>query len=458
MMPRRTLETKVGLFALVVLGLIAYSTMKVGEQTTVLSGGYPVTVLLDSAIGINTKTPVEIAGIQIGMVKDIELIESRRAKAVLLINRGVKLPVGTTAMVRAKGFLGDTYIELTPGPAGGTPIAAGGEVGYAGVGGDINVLITQFSDIATDIKSVTSSLKDLIGKDEKSPVYRSIMNVDKFTEDLKELIIRNEGNVNRITDNLAELTANLRGVVSRGREDVEESISRIASITRKVDEGQGSVGKLINDPATADKIGAAADSLNEALGGLKKLEAEIGYHTEFLTATKDFKHYVHLNLKPRPDTAFKFEFVEDRSASPQRATRTTAVTAGGATTTVTADTQTIERNKFRVSAQLAKRIYDFTVRGGLIESRGGVGLDYDKGPIGVQLSAFDFNTQQGNKPHVKVAGSLNLTKSFYLMGGADDMLNPSQKTDYFVGAGLRIVDDDVKSLLTGGGLGSALKQ
>ena len=84
-------------------------------------------------------------------------------------------------------------------------------------------------------------------------------------------------------------------------------------------------------------------------------------------------------------------------------------------------------------------------------------MDYNRGPVGVQLSAFDFNTQQGSKPHIKVSGNLNLTKSLYLTGGADDMLNPAQKTDWFFGAGVRLVDDDIKALLTGGGLGSTLK-
>ncbi|MBI2346935.1 MAG: MCE family protein [Deltaproteobacteria bacterium] len=457
-MAGQRLETKVGLFTLAVLVLIAVATLKVGEQTTFLGGGYEVTVTLDTAIGITKKTPVEIAGIQIGVVKSVELVDSRRAHVVLQIDRGVRLPPGTSAMVRAKGFLGDTYIELVPGPPGGTPIAPGSELAYGGVGGDINLLITQFTDIAHDIKAVTSSLRELVGTDEGSPVYRSVMNLDRFAEELKTLIVRNESNVNRITDNLAEFTENLRGVAARGRENVEESLSRIASITRKVDEGQGTIGKLINDPTTAEKVNQAADSLSETLGGFRRLEAEIGYHTEYLTATKDFKHYVHLNLQPRPDESFRFEFVEDRSPSPNRSTRTTTVTTGGASTTVVADTQTIERNKFRVSAQIAKQLYDFTMRGGLIESRGGVGLDFARGPIGAQFSAFDFNTQQGNKPHLKLTGNLNLTKSLYLLGGADDMLNPAQKTDWFIGAGVRIVDDDVKSLLSGGGLGSALKQ
>jgi phospholipid/cholesterol/gamma-HCH transport system substrate-binding protein len=125
----------------------------------------------------------------------------------------------------------------------------------------------------------------------------------------------------------------------------------------------------------------------------------------------------------------------------------TEITAGGTTNTIHTLTSTYEPEKFRFSAQLAKKIYDFTLRGGIIESRGGVGLDYDKGPLSLKFSAFDFSTKYGDKPHLKAWGSLNLTKNFYFVGGADDIINPHQPVDWFVGGGLRLVDEDVKNLI-----------
>lgn len=451
------IEMKVGVFALVTLAIIAYSTLKIGEGNFFFGGGYDIVVTLDSATGVGVNTPVEIAGIKIGFVRTVGLAEDgRRARATIRVDRhGVKVPEHSEIVVRAKGFLGDTYLELIPGPIEGAAIPAGGTVAFGGAGGDVNALISRFTDIANDLKGVTSTLKDIMVRDD-SPIRNTVTNLDKFAELVLALTEKNQHNLNTITANFAELSTTLRHLIAQGEMDIEDSMSRIASITRKVDQGEGTIGRLINDEETVNKVNDTIDTLNDTLGGLKKLQTEIGYHTEYLGGSKDLKHYVHLNLWPRPDEAFLFEFVEDRSPSAERSEKITDITAGGATTQVTTSTQTIDRNKMRVSAQLAKRFYDFTLRGGLIESRGGVGVDYRKGPIGLSASAFDFNTQAGSKPHLKFTGTVNVTPGIQLIGGADDPLNPNQSVDWFVGAGLTLVDDDIKSLMSGAGLSSVV--
>jgi phospholipid/cholesterol/gamma-HCH transport system substrate-binding protein len=265
------------------------------------------------------------------------------------------------------------------------------------------------------------------------------------------MTLQNEGNVNRIASNLADFSAELRNLLHQGRANVQESVDRIASITRKIDEGKGTIGKLVNDEETIEKLNEAVDNLNETLGGFRKLETEIGYHTEYMTQTHDFKHYVSLALKPAPDKAFLFDFVSDPSPTARHVDRTTDVTVNNATTTVTTSTATIDRSAFRFSAQLAKKFYDFQLRGGIIESTGGMGADYDIGPMSIRFSAYDFSTRYGERPHLKVGGDINVTKNFYLIGGADDLINPNQPVDYFVGAGFRLVDDDMKNLMSFGG-------
>ena len=124
----------------------------------------------------------------------------------------------------------------------------------------------------------------------------------------------------------------------------------------------------------------------------------------------------------------------------------TVVTSGGASTTVTTERRNKTLDGFRFTAQIAKKYHDFTIRGGLIESSGGVGLDFDKGPVGLSFSAFDFKSTAGQRPHLKALGKANLTSSFYLLGGVDDIINQNQDLAWFLGAGLSFTDDDIKSL------------
>ena len=447
---RFTTELKVGIFAAIIIAILAWATIRVGDKTAVW-GGYSLIAVFDSATGLKIKAPVELAGVQVGVVKDIELIDSRRARVRLALSKGVRLPEDSQAVLRTRGFLGETYVDVIPGDPSLKMLAPGQDISRAYRTGDINAMVDTFNEIADDIKHVTSSLRTMIGDDKTAPINRIVHNLDDFTTSIRDLTVRNEHNINRITENLAAMTEQLREVIARGRDDVEESMQRIASITRKIDEGKGTMGRLVNDEETVDKLNDAIDNLNETLGGFRRLETEIGYHTEYLTQSKDFKHYVSLALKPAPDKAFLFDVVSDFDPDPTHIQRTTDVTVGGNTTRVVTDTATINRDKVRFSAQLAKTFYDFTIRGGMIESSGGLGLDYEKGPMGLRFSAYDFETRYGERPHLKLMGDLSLTKNIYLLGGADDIIGPRNSPDWFVGAGFRLVDDDIKKVMSFGG-------
>lgn len=442
-----TTEIKVGIFAAIVILILAWATIRVGDKTAVHGGGYNLDAVFENATGLKIKAPVELAGVQVGVVKDINLLDSRQARVTLAMSKEVRLPDDSTAILRTRGFLGETYVEIVPGNPDRQMLASGQTIPYASRTGDINSLVGQFSEIASDIKQITSSLKETMGQGKNSPVNQIVANLDEFTRAIKEITLRNEDNIDRVTENLAAMTGELREIITRGRSDVEESMDRIASITRKIDEGKGTVGRLVNDEETIDKLNDAVDNLNDTLGSFKRLETEIGFHTEYMGRSKDFKNYVSLALRPAPDKAFLVDVVSDPNPDPTRVQKITDVTVGGATTQVTTNTATTDRNRLLFSAQLAKKFYDFTLRGGIIESTGGLGLDFSKGPLGVEFSAFSFMSKENQRPHLKLLGNVNLTRNFYFVGGADDFISNLGQRNWFLGGGFKLVDDDIKTVM-----------
>jgi phospholipid/cholesterol/gamma-HCH transport system substrate-binding protein len=246
-----------------------------------------------------------------------------------------------------------------------------------------------------------------------------------------------------VVANMRALTDQLRALSATSTPDIEIALKRIAEITDKVNSGQGTVGKLFNDPQTIDKTNEILDTVNDLTSGIKRIETEINYHMEYLGSTKDVKNYIGLRFQPRPDKFFLFEIVHDPNPSPSTSNQiTTVTTAGGATSTITTETQDFK--KVRFSAELGKKLYDFTLRGGLIESTGGFGIDYTKGPVALQFSAFDFSA---DRPHLKILSQLNLTRSIFFVAGLDDFISQEHGLDWFFGAGVRFTDEDIKSLL-----------
>ena len=439
-MKELSLELKVGLFAAAVILIIVYATVRVSDHGLFGGGAYHVWVMIDSAEGLTLKTPVEVAGIQVGYIEDLGLSEGRRAKAKLRIDNRVTLGQNAIAQVRTKGFLGETYVDLKPGDP---------ETGLIPHGGQIQATnpYVDLGQIASDVKDITDSLKRMLADDEKGPVSRVMKNMEVFTKKLSEISIQNQEGVNQIVASLRSFSGDLSEVMAERKESLKDTMDRLNHITKNVDEGRGTVGRLLNDEEIADNINNAAKGLSETVGGISRFQVEVGYHLEYLGKSQDFKNYVGVALKPRPDKYFLLEFVVDPSPSPVQKITTTNVTTGGTTTTVVTDESVVDKDKFFISAQLAKTFHNITLRGGVIESRGGVGVDYNIGPFGVQFSAFDFRTDNNQMPHLKVLGSMNVTKNFFVLSGLDDFISKQQDLDWFVGAGIKFVDDDIKSVL-----------
>lgn len=440
-------ELKVGLFAAVVIVLIAFVTVRVGDQSIVAGGAYDIEAVFDNATGLYPKASVEVAGVDVGVVKRIELTDGGKALVTMGISKHVKIPPDSLVFLKTKGFLGEAYIEIVPGDPLKTPLKDGGRVARTESGGDVSGLVNQFNAIAKDIQDITTTMKAWMNEEKGGMIASTVRNLDEFTRVMRDVSVRNEENLDRILQNMADLTHEMKTMVEQNRGDVDATMERMASITKKIDEGRGTLGKLVNDPETADKLNASLDNLSEVLGGYRQMELGLGFHTEYLNRSEDFKNYVSASLKPTPDTALLVDIISDPAPDTARTRRVSDVTVGGTTTSVTTENEVLERDAILFSAQLAKKFYDFTLRGGLIESKGGLGLDYDKGPVGLSFSAFDFETDFNEQPHLKFMGTLNVTPNLYLLGGADDVLNPAQRTDFFFGGGLRFVDEDIKSLL-----------
>ena len=441
-----TPQRKTGLFVLIVIFILGYITLRL-SQTSLLPGGtYTIYVVVDSATGLSKKTPVQIAGVQVGYLDDVKLVDSNKARLSLEINRGVKVSKNVEARIRTIGFLGDTYIDLyQPGPLVWA-MKDEDTVNRVSVQGDISSLTGQLSEIAADVKAITATMKTLMAGDDSS-FAKSLKNIEKITEALGNVSTKNEANLNVIIANMRAISENLNVLVAHNMGNVDATLDNVAVMTEKMKRGEGTLGRLINDDETVEKLNDSLDNLNNLLGGADKLSVDVGYHTEYLGQTEEFKHYVSLALKPKPDKYFLFEFVDDPAPDSTRTIKESTITSGGTTTTVTEEVEKTEFDKFRFSAQLAKKYYGFTFRGGLIESSGGAGVDYDYGPVGVKLSAFDFETKRGERPHLKAMGTVNLSKSFYLLGGMDDFISKDQDPDWFFGAGVQMTDDDLKSLV-----------
>ncbi|MDQ6964324.1 MAG: outer membrane lipid asymmetry maintenance protein MlaD [Mariprofundales bacterium] len=111
----RRVETVVGAFVLMGLVATAGMALQLGRVGGLGEDGYVVTATFGDVGGVRAGSDVMLAGVVVGSVKRVELVDSEQAKLVLQINNGVELTADAIASIRTKGIIGERFVRINQG-------------------------------------------------------------------------------------------------------------------------------------------------------------------------------------------------------------------------------------------------------------------------------------------------------------------------------------------------------
>jgi phospholipid/cholesterol/gamma-HCH transport system substrate-binding protein len=468
---------KVGLFFLVVLVLAGLLIWRIEGLQLGKGRAKTITVQFKDVAGLDEKTPVRVAGVRVGRVEKVRLVQGR-AYVDVSLDREVDLRQGASASIASLGLLGEKYVELVPGPVGAPSLPADSVIV-----GDVPVAFDEITrlarDIELDIKDISSNLnRSLGGPQGQERLLTIVENVRIITEDLKTLVASNRVNVDATLANFREFSGMMTRLVDRvdalvaaNQSNLTDGITNVRDITAKLNttaenlnqitgrvrEGEGTVGKLVqseethknlNEALVAVKDGVAG--LNQAFGRISKLHVDLGIRSEYLSRHSKGKAYFTLDIDPVDSPRF---YRVELSSQPfgRRVNETlveTTLFPDGHTEVTTTEKQEFH-DDFALSALFGYRWKDLELRAGVLESKGGAGVDYLMLKDRLRLSAdlWDFNREDFSA-HAKLTGRYYFSPSIFVTGGWDDFLNSSRKADsLFFGAGIRWSDEDIKYLL-----------
>jgi phospholipid/cholesterol/gamma-HCH transport system substrate-binding protein len=141
-MEKAKLELVVGIFVLAGIACLAYLSIKLGKLELIGGDVYEVVAQFDTATGLKAGASIEIAGVEVGRVKDITLRDDRAAVS-LAVNNSVKLYSDTIASIKTRGIIGEKFLALSPG-GGGDPLKPGDMIRDTESGLDLEELVSQY--------------------------------------------------------------------------------------------------------------------------------------------------------------------------------------------------------------------------------------------------------------------------------------------------------------------------
>ena len=453
--------------------------------------------ITENAEGIVEKTHIRTNGVTVGRVAEIILL-TNRTKIVLEIEADVDIPIESVVEIRSRGLLGDKYIEIIRSPL--TEMAEdGSELASSSDSLSAEEVVAYMGRIAKDIKKVTKSLAhafatedgedrikkvfdDLSGllvdvrtvvKENSGEVSATVAHLKRAAAEVERVVTSSGGNLEHILVNLEEVSTSLKMVLGEeGQQkfqsilakfddsmaDIRTTAGQIKLVSTNLQEGKGTLGRLLSDDATIEKIETTLDSVSEVLSPASRLQVEVDYHSE-VRADESSQHYFNLLFRTRQDKYYLFGVTDlgERVTVTRKDTTPTADSGEH----VSYQKETITDNKaLRFNVQFARRWYDVTLRFGLFESKGGIASDLylldDR--LRLTLEAFDWNSKGSDVrkvAHFKAYAKLVFLRHLTLIAGIDDPTRLAtdgsnalrDNLNYFFGAGFSFTDNDLKGFL-----------
>jgi len=468
-------SAKVGAFFLVVLVLAGLLVWKIEDLRFGGDTGKTISVQFDDVAGLKLKSDVRMAGVLVGKVARIRLIGGK-AVVDIELTRDMALREGSSASIQSLGMLGDKYVELIPGPVGGPALTEG-----AVLKGDAPVSFDQITrlarDIEVDIRDITSNLKESLGGALGEERLTGIVdNILVLSQELRKILESNRANIESSTANFKEFSEQMTRLVDRidrlvaansgnfteGVENAKDltaklqtTVDNMNAITGKIAQGQGTVGNLVNSDETSKNLNEAlvsvkegVDNLTDAMTRVKKLNLDLGLRAEYLTANGKGKGYFSIDLQPAGTPRFyRVELSSQPYGVRHDTTTITTTTFPDGHTEVVRQDEAEFKDSVALSVEVGYRVGHWVGRAGLIENSGGAGIDYLtlKDRLRFSAEVWNFGDEDGLNPHAKLTGRYYFTPAIFITGGWDDLLNTKANRDsFFVGAGIRWGDEDMK--------------
>ncbi|KXK37413.1 MAG: MCE family protein [Saprospiraceae bacterium] len=317
-------EAKLGILTFIVLVTMIWGyTFLKGRN--LLSHSKELFTTYDDVTDLNVSSPILVNGYKIGTVTKIKLNPSnvKKMDVYYLVDGAYKLPKSTVAVLKSTGIMGGKgiFLEFDKECSGNNCIENGDElkgrvvgllgsmlgeedmssysseltesartiianIGRNGEPGAINETVRQLELISKNIANITASTQQLMNNSSQNlsktienlatlstalarsnqKIESMLANIDKITSDIAKADLKTTiGKTNATLDQSKMAIAELKTTL----ESTNHTMKDLSAVLQKMDKGDGSMAKLMNDKQLYNNLAATTKNLNLLLQDLR---------------------------------------------------------------------------------------------------------------------------------------------------------------------------------------------
>lgn len=290
-------ELKVG--AAIVLAVIAAILgIRFMQDIPLFGDTYLMHAQFQEAGGLTSGNPVRMKGVNVGSVESVRLDqEAQRVRARLRIEGDIDIPEGSHAQVSGFSGLGGVHISITPGPTENPPLSPGATLSPPPEGTVLDRLTDQAPALASKADSLLTNANVTMAElgrqfgNPNSDVRETLASIRAFANDLESLTEAEDENIRALIQNLRTVSGDLEDFTSQHGDSLgvvvtrlnrslnrlnrslalfEHTTATLDTVAIKINQGQGTVGRLVNDPSLYNRLDSAAVQTNRLLEDIRR--------------------------------------------------------------------------------------------------------------------------------------------------------------------------------------------
>jgi len=399
-------QARVGAATLLGLVLIVVTLTLLRGGLALRQRGYELTVRFGDAAGLNEGTPVRMAGVAVGQVRAITLVENK-ANVTVAMRPDVRVPQGSHFLIATTGFLGDRYLSITPGPINAPPIPEGtvvqGDEPFSleglekravELGDRLEVLIENLNRFAGDPK-VQANLKQILqnANEITTTIGRTALVFEQTVHGIQRLVDVDAAaaatDLRHVAQRLAEASDQMQAFLqaTTGDGELSRNVRATAASAREASERIARMAADLQGLINSENVGKARETIADAREIARDVRAA-AHRASGIIERVD--RLVPSDL-PSPSSFVRLDY--EVWYAGQRAGHGLDVTLFPiAPRFYQLGLHDIGMTNGFV-LQIGQRLNDsLAVRAGIFESQVGVGLDYRVGePFWVNLDVYNLN-------------------------------------------------------------------
>ncbi|MFH5831414.1 MlaD family protein [Halalkalibaculum sp. DA384] len=277
--------------------VVAFLGFRVMQDMPVFRQSHKINAYFDRVDGLSAGNYVYINGVKVGSVKQIELAGGDSVLVGMTFDLGVDIPRGSVAVLESSGLLNEKAIIIQKGTSDEL-VPYDGYIKGRYEGGMMETLQNEGEKLSSNVSSSFNKLNTLLEqlnrtltKENRGRIEQTLSNLESTSNNVSELVNGKRDELESSIDHANSILANIDTLTTDNREQIDsalvqmnsslqevellskeltETSNRLNTIMGKIENGDGTLGKLVNDPSLYNRYDSLAAEMKTLIEGINK--------------------------------------------------------------------------------------------------------------------------------------------------------------------------------------------